>query len=1494
MDSQSGQQSATQGNTGFQNRQSFTQGSNSFRNHHDVRNQDDLREWKHTLRQAASNRTARVRFFEMAIKLVDGEVGTSQEMFKTLAQDDGLQIIRALIDQSLPQASSSQDRATLWVAEVEPLLRVITHQRVMGSAVLEQEVFAIYNFLSGIGGRRMKTLYEFIIEFMRSMPAEKPHATQAVPDRISILELSLCVLSIMLDSNSTNVVRQDFSAIVSQLEPLLDDAASNQGQSHYLELQARQWLNYIKRRLGVGESLPVCNPQSRPVEPITQFVLPKNLPGQLSSTGPRHDNDHTDIEDISILPTPDEIMCAKDEYLPTNRPASFHRPGIIGRLDREFRLLREDTVGQLRDVVRAQLEKMHNTQTTEFRNQRVRSFTYIGAEPMQVDLHRSRGLDILVRFTQPAKGSGSIGREEWWTHSKRLLPGGLVCVICNDGSTLFCVVSDATVYRSGKASHSDDAATVSPKRESLADRADYAYVHLLLADTKQCNVLEALGWFQTIGPRQERCLVEFPGVLLPSFQHTLEALQQMSKAPKVPFIDLIAPDQQQSGFIDVPPPQYSTKPDFVFDLSILTDGTSLECGPNDPLDPALLSRHSTLDPTQSAALLGSLSKSLALIQGPPGTGKSYTGEKLVQVLLHNKQRAKLGPILCVCYTNHALDQLLEHLVDEGVEQVIRIGSRSKSSRLESLNLRTISKNADRTRSESRSLRSLYRVPQSTWNMPYKRVDQFLSIAETNPRYQVELSDVGVDDEGFRAVHHHPQQRMEQWLRGGTVNSATSREAPELLDADLWTMTHEERQKLFCHWAHELRGPIIDELQEVYQLWESDIGERNRVAREVDLRCLSEANIVGVTTTGLAKNSDLLRRLPCKVLLCEEAGEVLEAHNLTALLPSVQHAILIGDNLQLKPQIQNFELNSTNPRGAQYSLDVSMFERLVSPPHDDEQKLPYSTLQTQRRMHPSISELVRSTLYPDLEDGGPVAEYPEVCGMKKRLFWFNHTALEDQALQFDPNSTSHVNSFEIEMTVALVQHLVRQGIYGTDDIAVITPYLGQLLRLRQRMKNLVEISLGDQDVEELKSLDVDDGELPNDTSVQPPTATKTSLLKSVRLATVDNFQGEEAKVVVISLVRSNEQKKCGFLSTSNRINVLLSRAKHGMYIIGNSETYGNVGMWARVIDILGTNGNIGNQLELECPRHPGSSLLVSEADHFLQHSPEGGCNRACDRCLPCGHACMYRCHSDMLHNAAKCLDRCPRPLDGCSHPCPRACGDKCPSDCKVPLKGLELKLSCGHVVGSAACWKAQHPENIDCQVEVKKTVPGCEHIVTVECCVDITTAMYRCPATCGAVQPCGHRCMSQCYRCTTKVRGRVMAQRHGFCSEPCHRQHSTCRHSCQENCHGDASCPPCSAPCEVKCSHSVCSKKCHEPCEPCVEQKCVSRFGQWYPCVNKHLFTVGESSMQINEAKCPQCGAAADGVEHEPAEEVRYADELKEMARRVAEMQTECEDLLTFD
>src|SRR5258708_2330707 len=102
---------------------------------------------------------------------------------------------------------------------------------------------------------------------------------------------------------------------------------------------------------------------------------------------------------------------------------------------------------------------------------------------------------------------------------------------------------------------------------------------------------------------------------------------------------------------------------------------------------------------------------------------------------------------------------------------------------------------------------------------------------------------------------------------------------------------------------------------------------------------------------------------------------------------------------------------------------------------------------------------------------------------------------------------------------------------------------------------------------------------------------------LRIATVDNFQGEEAKVIIVSLVRSNKEKKVGFLRTTNRINVLLSRAQHGMYLIGNTDTYSNVPMWAQVLHMLQATDSVGKAIGLCCPRHLDTEMQAFEPIDF---------------------------------------------------------------------------------------------------------------------------------------------------------------------------------------------------------------------------------------------------------------------------------------------------------
>ncbi len=801
---------------------------------------------------------------------------------------------------------------------------------------------------------------------------------------------------------------------------------------------------------------------------------------------------------------------------------------------------------------------------------------------------------------------------------------------------------------------------------------------------------------------------------------------------------------------------YSSKPGFKYNLSsITTNKEATYFATTDSITDAAdqLTQLSPLDPGQSLAVISSLARSVALIQGPPGTGKSYTGVQLIRVSLANKAATGIGPILVCTHTNHALDAILERSVDDGVSHIVRIGGRSTSQMLGDVNLKVLAQRLDLTKTEKSERWKLIQRTNKETEEINKLLEAFASlgshIAVENhllynyPSFHSRI--YGSDEEGWTTVGRKRDTELDIWLRTGRPGSGHPRSVDELHDLDpleMSQMTIAERRAMFNSWLCEMKDDLHEKLRHALSSYNESKQKLDVIRAEVNLRVLRQANLIGITTSGLARNLDLLLGVSPKVLICEEAGEILEAHLLTTLLPSLDHTILIGDHQQLRPQVQNFDLSTESRNGGQYALDVSLFERLVSPQDLFAQPLPLSTLEVQRRMRPSMSQLVRRTQYPRLEDDPSVALYPEVVGMRRRLFWMHHEELEDD--REGVTSTSRSNSYEVHMVASLVKHLVAQGAYKPADIAVVTPYLGQLRKLRSKFSSTHTILLDDRDVNELEKEWVDpDEDGSEQTALDSNRPVKGSLNQALRLATVDNFQGEEAKVVIVSLVRSNKENKPGFLKTPNRINVLLSRAQHGMYIFGNTKTTESITMWHEVMNILRENGNIGEALELQCFRHPTTSIVVKRPADFTRLSPEAGCDLACEKQLDCGHACVSKCHSDMLHHAVYCMKPCTRLKNGCTHRCEKPCGDQCDLLCTVPIDEIAIKLDCGHEKTTLPCYEHQDPSIVVCTELVKLEVPGCGHEVTTTCHTDVGHDDFRCFAACGKLLACGHTCQRPC-------------------------------------------------------------------------------------------------------------------------------------------------------
>ncbi|KAF2258129.1 hypothetical protein CC78DRAFT_587489 [Lojkania enalia] len=129
------------------------------------------------------------------------------------------------------------------------------------------------------------------------------------------------------------------------------------------------------------------------------------------------------------------------------------------------------------------------------------------------------------------------------------------------------------------------------------------------------------------------------------------------------FADLLAPPAGKIGYVAVPPPSYAQQGNFQYDLCCIPSGGKKPLLlPTETFNINELRKSSSLDNAQATSVVEALSRGLTIIQGPPGRSKSYTRVALTRILLANKEKAAIGPILCVYSTKYALDYVLEKLL----------------------------------------------------------------------------------------------------------------------------------------------------------------------------------------------------------------------------------------------------------------------------------------------------------------------------------------------------------------------------------------------------------------------------------------------------------------------------------------------------------------------------------------------------------------------------------------------------------------------------------------------------------------------------------------------------------------------------------------------------------------------------------------------------------------------------------------------------------------
>ncbi|KAI4673398.1 uncharacterized protein J4E84_011123 [Alternaria hordeiaustralica] len=1103
-------------------------------------------------------------------------------------------------------------------------LLTLTHSSLLRCLAVDTHVGSIYNLFGGVGGGRA---VEYLQRVCKALSSALAASSSSTKDHGTTLLAMTMALFELLRRERRMRINDAIIPLVDSIQVVSDiykDLASPD-----ISTRTTNRLNDIRALVARVQGLlaaPTGEDESGDDDDIGGNV--SFYPRDLIVPSGRFDNDKKDIGDLIIFPTRDEIMSDAKEFLPYTDPDQPHflEDPVERHIDTYFRLLRHDIFGELKGSLAGIMHTVSQDTNAMFHPNLnlgdTRANQYANARIGYVTFDKRKGLQASIGFLQPTAVRRKLPaqKEKWWEESRRFDEGSLLSFIWTQNSTVqhvFLTVSDKT--------------TDSNREFGLTHDNQMAYVMASLVTQDKATVTMLMQ--ANIGA-VHGVLLEFPKVMPATFLPTLESLQAMHRLSRLPFRQWIVPEKHKGPLAtrrmqEIPPPLYARTLGFKFPVDTLLKNKSEEpfsieptssCDDTDILNK--LEQRTQLDRGQCRALIAALTREFAFIQGPPGTGKSYLGLQIMRILLDIKEKADLGPILIVCYTNHALDQFLEHLLDIGVQKLIRVGGMSKSKKLLNHNLRTVGDSETKTKSENHMAAKCYQAQEDNakeagpifaglqglrknahWhNLKGHILEEYPMIYSQFSRF---------DGEGYEVVGRHP---FDMWIAGcNTQHPALtpdmSRQLIEKATASVFSLSFDERSALIAYWIAEAQGNKVGELFQVVDSAAKTQHQLKNVHEECNRRVLEGADVIGVTTSGLAKRISVLQQVKCKVIICEEAGEVMESHMISALLPDVEHLIQIGDHEQLRPSVTNFrDLSLESERGKLHALDRSQFERL-SIGEPGRSLMPVAQLNVQRRMRPQISSLIRETIYDKLKDHSSTIDLPDVVGMRRNVFWLDHTNLENEKDTDMHNTKSKSNLWEVEMVRALVRHIVRQGVYKSDDIAVLTPYTGQLQKLRAAMSSEYEICLSDRDREALERDGfVVDGEIipeaavPAHESYQGKPLRKKQLSELLRVATVDNFQGEEAKIVIVSLVRSNEKRNVGFLKTTNRINVLLSRAQHGMYLIGNAETYSSVEMWQKVIGMLRAADSMGMSLALRCPRHPGTDAEIDMEDQLPSTPP----------------------------------------------------------------------------------------------------------------------------------------------------------------------------------------------------------------------------------------------------------------------------------------------------
>ncbi|KAI6611012.1 hypothetical protein MCOR08_010878 [Pyricularia oryzae] len=894
---------------------------------------------------------------------------------------------------------------------------------------------------------------------------------------------------------------------------------------------------------------------------IEKAVKLKSMPMPETGPGGRHDNNYSNFRQISIYPTADEFFSAeKPFYRPRSEVFADGREEAADydllsavHIDNQFRLLREDMLGELRNDLQIALGKRKGKRAAQILSQ---------LEPVGVsygDERWSKKCSIAIKccqgLTDLVKLSDEQNRRRFFKENPAYLRNQAFGALVRDNKVCGFAFIDRNV----------DLLAPDPPVVCLQFVDDKALRRALMV-LKNPQGLQFM-------------LVDTPVF---AYEPVLRVLQTMTTPPFSASIMASKFEENKDQLSD----------------SLTEVASKFRRLQQTPEGGIRLSSKTAIDKSQLESLLNILERPVSVIQGPPGTDLGIPASDIVR--LGSKYTSRTEPLL-LFNRNTKFSSSSAHwaLVDK-----------LKSERSD------MSDTLDTAFNDYCNL-----------SLSFQAIHEYLEFSDESASFYDAFKIPTTKSGGWRKVGKKgkqvkPDYLFNRWILGedpGAFREQVSEECEFI-----WDMKTELRREHLARWMKAMTIESLERVAELVHTMDSAQDELDGLSSERKAETLQSVRIIGCTTTAAAMQMKLLRATKPDVVIVEEAGEILESHVLAALMPSVKRLILIGDHKQLRPKVNNYAL--TVEKGDGFDLNMSLFERLVI------QGYPHSTLQRQHRMHPDLSLYPRALTYPNLLDGAQTAMRPAIEGLSNRIIFVNHEHPEATdnhiADRRDAGAkTSKSNKFEATMVLALVRYLAQQG-YGTDKMVVLTPYMGQLRLLHDILIKDNDPVLNDLDLSDLLSA-----------GLMTFAASKVKK-RPLRISTIDNYQGEESDIVIASLTRSNSQGEIGFMAAQERFNVLITRARNCLIIIGNMDTFINSrkgkATWVPYFELMKENGHLYDGFPVVCVRHPETKAVLKTPGDFDRYCPDGGCAELCDLPFYCGlHKCKRRCHRLADHSQTDC-------------------------------------------------------------------------------------------------------------------------------------------------------------------------------------------------------------------------------------------------------------------